>query len=86
MAGQAIGFGRKSMSDEPVVVKTFSNETDAEMANQVLQASGVRAFIFKDDAGGMEPQLQLTGGVRLVVTRSDAERAREILQTWESSS
>ncbi len=82
---QARAFGRKPMSDEPVVVKTFSNETDTEMANQVLQESGVSAFIFKDDAGGMEPHLQRTGGVRLVVTRSDAERAREILQTWESS-
>lgn len=74
------------MSDEPLVIKTFSNETDAEMARQVLEESGVRAFVFKDDAGGMEPHLQLTGGVRLVVTRSDAERAQEILQTWESAS
>lgn len=74
------------MSDEPLVVKTFSNEIDAEMAKQALQESGVRAFVFKDDAGGMEPHLQLTGGVRLVVTRSDAERAQEILQTWESAS
>ena len=73
------------MSAEPVVIKTFSNEIDAEMAYQMLQESGVRAFIFKDDAGGMEPHLQLTGGVRLVVTRVDAERAREILQTLESS-
>lgn len=73
------------MSDEPVVIKTFSNEINAEMASQMLQESGVRAFIFKDDAGGMEPHLQLTGGVRLVVTRVGAERAREILQTLESS-
>jgi len=38
------------MSDDPVVIKTFSNETDAEMAHQVLEESGVRAFVFKDDA------------------------------------
>ena len=74
------------MSDEPVVIKTFSNETDVEMAYQVLEESGVRAFVFKDDAGGMEPHLQRTGGVGLVVTRADAERDRQILQTWESSS
>ncbi len=74
------------MSDEPVVIKSFSNETDAEMAYQALEESGVRAFVFKDDAGGMEPHLQRTGGVRLVVTRSDAERARQLLQTWESPS
>ena len=73
------------MSDEPIVIKTFSNETDAEMAHQVLEESGLRAFVFKDDAGGMEPHLQRTGGVRLLVIRADAERARQILQTWESS-
>jgi len=73
------------MSDEVVAIKIFSNETEATMAQQVLQASGVRAFIFKDDAGGMEPQLQLTGGVRLVVKRADAERAYEILLTLETS-
>lgn len=74
------------MSEEVVAIKIFSNETDATMAQQVLQESGVRAFVFKDDAGGMEPHLQRTGGVRLVVKRADAERASEILQTLENSS
>lgn len=72
------------MSDEPVVIKIFSNEVEAEMAQQLLEDSGVRAFVFKDDAGGMEPQLQLTGGVRLVASRADAERAREILENMIS--
>ena len=68
------------MSDEPVVIQTFDNEADAEMAQQLLQNAGVRASVFKDDAGGMEPHLQLTGGVRLVVGSADAERAREIIE------
>lgn len=68
------------MSDEPVVIKTFDNEAEAEMAQQLLQDAGVRAFVLKDDAGGMEPQLQLTGGVRLVVSHADAERAQEVLE------
>lgn len=72
------------MSEEVVAIKTFSNETDATMAQQMLQQSGVKAFVFKDDAGGMEPHLQRTIGVRLVVNRADAERAYEILQTLES--
>ena len=73
------------MSAEEVAIKIFSNETDATMAQQVLQESGVRAFVFKDDAGGMEPHLQRTGGVRLVVKRADAQRASEILQSLENS-
>ena len=73
------------MHEEIVVIKIFSNETDAAMAQQVIPESGVRAFISKDDAGGMEPHLQRTTGVRLVVNRVDAERATEILRTLENS-
>jgi hypothetical protein len=68
------------MSEEQII-KIFNNETDAEIARQLLQAAGVKAFAFKDDAGGMEPHLQLTGGVRLVVNSADADRAHQILQT-----
>ena len=67
------------MSEE-VILKTFSNEIDAGMAQQILQDAGVRAFVFKDDGGGMEPHLQRTNGVRLVVKGGDAERARKILE------
>ena len=73
------------MSEEVVVLKTFNNEIDAGMTQQVLQNAGVRAFIFKDDGGGMEPHLQRTTGVRLVVNRADAERAHQILRTLISN-
>jgi len=72
------------MSDDVVVLKTFSNEIEAGMAQQVLQDGGVNAFIFKDDAGGMEPQLQRTSGVRLLVNRIDAESAHQILELMTS--
>lgn len=67
------------MAEEVIVIRVFPNEIDAIMAQQELEASGVRAFVFKDDAGGMEPHLQRTSGVRLVVNHADAERAAEIL-------
>ena len=67
------------MSDEVIVLKIFDNEIDAGMAQQVLQDSGVKAFVSKDDGGGMEPQLQRTNGVRLLINRADAERAHLIL-------
>ena len=43
------------MSDEVVVLKTFNNEIEAGMAQQMLQEAGMQAFVFKNDAGGMEP-------------------------------
>ena len=69
------------MSEEVVVLKTFNNEVEAGMAQQVLQEAGVTAFVSKDDAGGMEPQLQRNNGVRLVVNRADAQHARMMLRT-----
>lgn len=78
------------MSDEVVVLKTFNNEIEAGMAQQVLQEAGIQAFVFKDDAGGMEPHLQRTNGVRLLVNCVDARRAHKLLKrdfnptfTWD---
>ena len=71
------------MPDELVNIKTFSNEMDASMAQQILAQSEISSFVSADDAGGMEPHLQLSMGVRLVVNRADAERALEILSSME---
>lgn len=68
------------MSHEIVVLRVFDNEIDARMAQQLLQGEGVATFVFKDDGGGMEPHLQRTIGVRLMLNRVDAERANDILQ------
>jgi hypothetical protein len=77
------------MSEDVVVVKVFTNELDAAMARDVLQDEGVTAFVFKDDSGGMEPHLQKTNGVRLMVSAADVERTHKILSTltssWENS-
>ena len=68
------------MPEETIVLKVFVTEMDASMAQDILQDDGIEAFVFKDDAGGMEPHLQRTNGVRLVVNRVDAHRARRILE------
>jgi hypothetical protein len=69
------------MTDELVNVKVFANEMGASMAQQILERSGIKSFVSADDAGGMEPQLQLSMGVRLVVNRADAENALQILNS-----
>jgi hypothetical protein len=68
------------MAEETIILKVFVTEMDANMAQDILQDDGIEAFVFKDDAGGMEPNLQRTNGVRLVVNRVDAHRARKILE------
>jgi hypothetical protein len=73
------------MSEDVVVLKVFTNELDAAMARDVLQDEGVTAFVRKDDSGGMEPHLQRTNGVSLMVSAVDAQRAHQILRTLTSS-
>lgn len=68
------------MPEEIIILKVFATEIDATMAQDVLRDEGIEAFVFKDDAGGMEPHLQRTNGVRLSVARGNAERARRILK------
>lgn len=64
---------------EFVVVKSFSNQPTAIVARAALEGNGIMAVISSDDAGGMEPQLQLTRGVRLLVRSADVTAAREVL-------
>lgn len=67
------------MPDEIVLLKQFTSEMDAIFARTLLESEGIEAAIFKDDAGGMEPQFQLTCGVRLMVRAEDLEKARELI-------
>jgi hypothetical protein len=67
------------MADELVEVRTFNGDMLAELARGRLESLGIHALVWKDDVGGMEPQLQLARPVRLLVRPQDAEAAREIL-------
>lgn len=68
------------MKHDLVLIATFRNDIDAEMAKSHIESAGIEALVVKDDAGGMLPSLQDTEGVRLMVGRSDAENARKVLE------
>lgn len=63
---------------ELVVVGTFLNQIEAEMARSALEAADIESMISADDAGGLRPHLWM-GGVRLLVRAEDAEQAGKIL-------
>ncbi len=74
------------MSEETVVIRTFTHEWEAALARDFLEAAGIRAFV---DTVGRDFLPQLMGGanvhnVRLVVLQHDAERAEEALQAFEA--
>lgn len=71
------------MSDNIVQLMRYPSEMDAIFVRTMLQSEGIEAMIIKDDAGGMEPQFQLTQGVRVMVRAEDLERARELIAEIE---
>ena len=67
------------MSDtELVVVATFLNQIEADMAQGALEAANIKSMVSADDAGGLRPHLWM-GGVRLLVRGEDAEQAVKVL-------
>jgi hypothetical protein len=67
------------MPTEFVVVQTFPNESSALVARAILEANDIPSMLASDGSSSMEPQLQFTQGVRLLVREDDAEDARELL-------
>jgi hypothetical protein len=69
------------MSDSDlVVVHTFNNRPDADLAKSALEAAGIDAMVQADDGGGMRPAIAWAGsGMQILVRAEDAEVAREIL-------
>jgi len=69
--------------DEGVVVRTFANTIEADLAGSWLDAAGIDFMVMSDDAGGAYPFLQMTRGVKLIVAKADEARAQEVLETAE---
>ncbi len=66
--------------EELVVVHTFSNRAEADVAASALDAAGIDAMIRADDGGGMRPAMAWAGvGFEVIVRESDLDAAREIL-------
>lgn len=64
-------------------VAVFTSRTEAELAKARLELEGIPAHILADDAGGWEPQFDLSRGVRLVVADRDHAEALEVLEMPE---
>ena len=67
------------MSDELYVIRTFSNEVEASLAEAVLDANGIPSTLISDTAGGSMPWLNALPPVRLMVRKSDVETAVMLL-------
>ncbi len=71
------------MAGAAVSVAVVNSRTEAHLIVGLLHSYGLRAAVAADDAGGQEPQLQLTG-VHVLVAAADEDAAREILATADT--
>jgi hypothetical protein len=62
-----------------VVVRTFIDRIEAELAHSALEAAGIDSMLRSDDAGGLRPHMTLTNGVVLLVRAEDAQAAADVL-------
>lgn len=61
-----------------VVVRTYLNRIEAELAHSALEAAHIDSMIEADGASGTQPGLWM-GGVKLRVRADDLAQAGEIL-------
>jgi hypothetical protein len=61
------------------VVAQVPSEIEAQIIVGLLQSEGIAATLTTDAAGGIEPQLELTQSVHVLVRAEDEERARALI-------
>ena len=66
-------------SDGLFVIRTFSRDVDARLAEAVLEAHGIDSMIIGDNAAGMLPYLNALHPIRLAVREDDVEEAVALL-------
>ena len=63
-----------------VCVKTFPTEEEAQIAQGLLESSGLEAVISDEDADPVRAGYVFGTGVKLLVCREDVNKASEILK------
>ena len=77
--------GRKVASETATVpVAVAASRIEADLIVGLLRSNGLTAVVSADDAGGLEPQLQVHG-VRVLVPASDEASARRVLAAVDDS-
>jgi hypothetical protein len=75
---------RKYVREPLVVIASFSNSIEAEFNKGILESENIPSMVTSTDAIiAYQPDASAVGNVHLVVKESDAEKAKEILNSIE---
>jgi hypothetical protein len=61
------------------VIRTFSRDVDARLAEAVLDANGIESIVIGDNAAGMLPYLNSMHPIRIAVKEADVDEATRLL-------
>lgn len=70
-------------ADDMVVVARYSEPPEAQLAQSVLEGSGIDSFLSGEEANSLLPA---TSGARLLVRRGDEEAAKSLLNELPEAS
>jgi hypothetical protein len=69
-----------------VIVKSYGNRVEAELAKGALENAGIQAMIQSDTVGHMREHIAWSGaGFRIVVREEDVAAARDVLAATNES-
>jgi len=63
-----------------LILKIYSSLIEAELAQQFLADHGIESTISVDNIGGMNPAMNFSAGVKVLVDENDLAKAQELLQ------
>ena len=67
-----------------IVLKTFLNRYEAELAKGLLDEKGIDNMISDDDVGGFRPGMIIGESIKLIVNEEDLEKAKEAIKIEEN--
>lgn len=71
---------------ELLTIKTFETGIDAHILKTKLASEGIPSYIFDENIISLNPLYNLmVGGIKVMVSQSDFERAREIVNEIETT-
>ena len=69
----------ESNEDGLFIIRTFSRDVDARLAEAVLDANGIESIVIGDNAAGMLPYLNSLHPIRIAVKEADVDEATRLL-------
>lgn len=75
------------LDDKPLVaIASFETLSEAEVAKSLLEAEGIAVAVRDEPLASLLPPIAMAnGGLMLLVSEDEAERAREVLQNPDST-